>query len=184
MACAVQTRPAGHTRAGRNISRTLQTVGVHLIRYGLVLVVAWIGAMKFTAYEANGIQPLVANSPFMGWVYHVVSVQAVSNVLGLAEIAIATMIALRPLAATVAAVGSGAAVVMFLTTLSFLVSTPGWEPSLGGFPALAVVPGQFLLKDVVLLGAALWSLSAALHQREHGRWHPREHTNLHQKETS
>jgi len=38
------------------------------MRYGLVLVVAWIGAMKFTAYEANGIQPLVANSPFMGWV--------------------------------------------------------------------------------------------------------------------
>ena len=51
---------------------------------------------------------------------------------------------------------------MFLTTLSFLFSTPGWEPSLGGFPALSVVPGQFLLKDVVLLGAAVWSLGAAL----------------------
>ena len=169
MACAVQTRPAGHPLAGRNISRTLQTVGVHLIRYGLVLVVAWIGAMKFTAYEANGIQPLVANSPFMGWVYHVLRVQAFSNVLGCVEIAIAMMIALRPLAAAVAAIGSGAAVVMFLTTLSFLVSTPGWEPSLGGFPALAVVPGQFLVKDVVLLGAALWSLGEALQQSEYGR---------------
>ena len=54
------------------------------------------------------------------------------------------------------------AVIMFLTTLSFLFSTPGWEPSLGGFPALSVVPGQFLLKDVVLLGAAVWSLGEAL----------------------
>ena len=51
---------------------------------------------------------------------------------------------------------------MFLTTLSFLFSTPGWEPSLGGFRALSVVPGQFLLKDVVLLGAAVWSLGEAL----------------------
>jgi len=147
----------------------MRTGGVHLMRYGLVLVVAWIGAMKFTAYEANGIQPLVANSPVMGWVYHVFSIQAFSNVLGVVELAIALMIALRPLSAAVAAVGSAAAVVMFLTTLSFLVSTPGWEPSLGGFPALAVVPGQFLLKDVVLLGAALWSLGEALQGIERRR---------------
>jgi uncharacterized membrane protein YkgB len=58
---------------------------------------------------------------------------------------------------------------MFLTTLSFLVSTPGWEPSLGGFPALSVAPGQFLLKVVVLLGAALWSLGEALQGIAHGR---------------
>ena len=172
MADAVKTTPAGYMTPHRNLSNTLQMAGVHLMRYGLVLVVAWIGAMKFTAYEANGIQPLVANSPFMGWVYHVLSVQAFSNVLGVVELAVAIMIALRPLSATVAAVGSGAAVVMFLTTLSFLVSTPGWESSLGGFPALAVVPGQFLLKDVVLLGAALWSLGEALEGIERGRESP------------
>ena len=169
MACAVKATPASHTVPRSKTSTPIQTIGVHLIRYGLVLVVAWIGAMKFTAYEANGIQPLVANSPFMGWVYHVVSIQALSNILGLVEIAIAMMIALRPLSAAMAAIGSGAAVVMFLTTLSFLVSTPGWEPSLGGFPALSVVPGQFLVKDLVLLGAALWSLGEALQQLQRGR---------------
>ena len=172
MADAVKTTPAGHTVPGRTLSSTIRTVGVHLMRYGLVLVwlLAWIGAMKFTAYEANGIQPRVgAYSPFMGWVYHVLSIQAFSNVLGVVELAIALTIALRPLSAAVAAVGSGAAVVMFLTTLSFLVSTPGWEPSLGGFPGLSVVPGQFLLKDVVLLGAALWSLGEALQGIERGR---------------
>ena len=45
---------------------TREAVGEAILRYGLVLVVAWIGAMKFTAYEAAGIQPLVANSPLMG----------------------------------------------------------------------------------------------------------------------
>ncbi len=52
------------------------------------------------------------------------------------------------------------AVGMFSTTLSFLLTTPGvWEASAGGFPALSVVPGQFLIKDVVLLGASLWMFS-------------------------
>jgi reactive chlorine resistance protein C len=129
-------------------------------RYGLVLVIFWIGAMKFTSYEANGIQPLVANSPLMGWLYRILSVQGFSDLLGVVEIAIAVMIGLRWLFPQVAAIGS--VLVMFLTTLSFLFSTPGWEPSLGGFPALAVVPGQFLLKDIVLLGASIWSLGESL----------------------
>ncbi len=139
----------------------LEAAGYLILRYGIVLVVAWIGAMKFTAVEASAIQPLVANSPFMGWMYRIPSVRRFSDLLGTVEIVIAVMIALRPWSAWIAALGSAAAVLMFVTTLSFLFSTPGWEPSLG-FPALSVVPGQFLLKDVVLLGAAVWSLSEAL----------------------
>ena len=120
----------------------LEAVGQAIVGYGLVLVVGWIGAMKFTAYEAAGIQPLVANSPLMSWMYGFLSVRAFSNLLGAVEVAVAVMIALRPVSSRIAAVGSGMAVMMFLTTLSFLVSTPGWEPSLGGFPALSVVPGS------------------------------------------
>jgi reactive chlorine resistance protein C len=75
------------------------------------------------------------------------------------------MIALRPVSTGIAAVGSGLAVLMFLTTLSFLFSTPGWEASLSGFPALSALPGQFLVKDVVLLGASIWSLGEALNAR-------------------
>jgi uncharacterized membrane protein YkgB len=140
----------------------LEAAGQLILRYGLVLVVAWIGAMKFTTYEAAGIQPLVANSPFMGWMYGFLSVRLFSDLLGIVEIAIAVMIAVRPWSARVAALGGAMAVMMFLTTLSFLFSTPGWEPTLGGFPALSAMPGQFLLKDVVLLGAAVWSLGEAL----------------------
>ena len=140
----------------------LETVGHHILRYGLVLVLMWIGAMKFTMYEATGIHPLVAHSPVMAWVYEIFSAQAFSALLGVTEIAFAVMIALRPVSALVAAVGSALAAGMCLVTLSFLPSTPGWEPTAGGFPALSVVPGQFLLKDVVLLGAAVWSLGEAL----------------------
>jgi reactive chlorine resistance protein C len=117
--------------------------------------------MKFTEYEAKGIQPLVAHSPLMSWMYGFLTIRAFSIALGVVEVAIAILIGLRHWSAKASAVGSGGALLMFLTTLSFLFSTPGWEPSLGGFPSLSALPGQFLLKDVVLLGAAIWSLGEA-----------------------
>ena len=138
-----------------------EKLGAFLIRYGLVLVLGWIGAMKFTAYEAEGIKTLVETSPFMSWMYRVFSVQATSNVIGVAELIAAVLIAIRPLSAKRSAIGSVVAVFTFLTTLTFLFSLPGWEKSLGGFPALSG-SGGFLLKDIVLLGAALFTLGDSL----------------------
>lgn len=141
-------------------AKNLETLGLLTLRYGLVLILFWIGAMKFTAFEAEGIRPLIEGSPFISWLYRVFDLQAVSNLLGSAEITIGVMIASRRYSAKLAAVGSAFAVLMFLTTFSFLFSLPGWEPSLGGFPALSSA-GGFLLKDICLLGTALWSLGEA-----------------------
>ena len=141
---------------------TIEAVGRHSVRYGLVVVLLWIGAMKFTAYEAEGISGLVSNSPLMAWAYGILSVRQLAVVIGITELLIAGMIALRPISPRLSAVGSVLAVGMFLTTLSFLFSTPGViEPSLG-FPALSVMPGQMLIKDLVLLGAAIWTTGEAL----------------------
>src|SRR4051794_3809179 len=144
------------------ISSRVEAAGRTLARYGLVVVVAWVGLMKFTVYEAEGIRPFVANSLLMSWVYGLMSVQGFSAMLGVVEVTTALLIAARPFSPRVSALGSALAVGMFLTTLSFLVTTPGvWEPSLGGFPALSAVPGQFLLKDLALLGISLWTLGEA-----------------------
>jgi uncharacterized membrane protein YkgB len=152
------------------LSEKLQALGIFMTRYGLAVVFAWIGAMKFSAYEANGIQPLVANSPLMSWLYNIFSVQAFSNWLGVLEIAIAVMIAARPISTRISAAGSALAAMLFLGTLSFMLSTPPvWEASLGGFPALSVAPGQFLLKDLALLGASIWTLGEALTGMRHER---------------
>jgi uncharacterized membrane protein YkgB len=146
----------------RAMSSPVEAVGRELARYGLVVVVAWIGLMKFTAYEAEGIRPFVANSPLMSWVYGLMSVRGFSALLGIVEVAIAIPIAARPFSPRASALGSTLAVGMFLTTLSFLVTTPGvWESSAGGFPALSLIPGQFLIKDLPLLGISLWSLGEA-----------------------
>lgn len=138
-----------------------QAFGSRVLRYGLALVILWIGMMKFTNYEAVGIQPLVATSPLMGWIYSALSVQQFSTSLGVVEIAIALLIGLRPWFPWASAIGSAGAVFMFVTTLSFLFSAPGWESSLGGFPALSASVGQFLIKDLVLLGAAIWTYGEA-----------------------
>src|SRR5262245_19135318 len=80
----------------QQLSDKLKAFGTHTTRYGLVVVLLWIGGMRFTAYEAEGIQPLVANSPFMGWVYGLMSITAFSALLGVIEIAVGLLIALRP----------------------------------------------------------------------------------------
>ena len=137
-------------------------VGDFAVRYALVFVIAWIGALKFTTYEANSIQPLVASSPLMSWVYDIVSVTTFSAMLGIVELAAAALIAVKPWAPRASIVGSGMAIGMFVVTLSFMLTTPGvMAPEAGGFPVLSLV-GNFLVKDVVLLAVALWTLGDAV----------------------
>ena len=80
------------------MSSRVEAVGRELARYGLVVVVAWIGLMKFTEYEAEGISRYVANSPLMSWVYGFMSHRGFSAMLGLVELTIAILIAAPVLA--------------------------------------------------------------------------------------
>ena len=155
------TQPAA--AAAGTAEHPVATAGRWWVRYALVVVIAWIGALKFSTYEATAIQPLIAHSPIFSWVYHVVSVRAFAAGNGIFEIAAALLIAIRPLAPRLSALGSAAAVLLFVSTLSFLFTTPGVTvASAGGFPVLSVLPGQFLLKDLVLIGASLWTLGDSL----------------------
>ncbi|WP_287285595.1 DUF417 family protein [Mesorhizobium sp.] len=54
------------------------------------------------------------------------------------------------------------AALIFLVTRSIMVALPIWEPTLG-FPALGPA-GQFLIKDVALLGIALVILGERLNR--------------------
>ena len=140
----------------------IEWLGGGFLRYGLTVAIGWIAAMKATDYEAKGIEPLIAHSPLLHWGYSVWTVDHFTMIIGAIEMTIAILIALRRWFPIASAVGSAGAVVMFLTTLSFIITTPGWEPSLGGFPALSGDVGEFLIKDLVLLGAALWTLADSL----------------------
>jgi reactive chlorine resistance protein C len=143
-----------------NSMTSLERLGIHVSRYGLVITLLLIGVLKFTTGEAQGIQPLVANSPLMFWLYRILSLQGVSNLIGVTEIVVALLIALRPWSARLSFIGSIGATVTFVLTVSFLISTPGAFQFSHGFPLLGDA-GQFLIKDVVLLGASIWTAAEA-----------------------
>lgn len=140
----------------------VSSVGNFVTRYGLAGVIGWIGMCKFYTYEAHNIQPLVANSPFMGWMYQLLSVDNFSLMLGVVEIATALLLIVKPWFPAISLLGSLLAILLFVGTLSFLFTTPGvGEASAGGFPLLSMT-GQFLVKDIVLLGAAIFTLADAM----------------------
>jgi uncharacterized membrane protein YkgB len=134
----------------------IHAVGLALLRYGLAFLLVVIGSYKFFAFEAEGIRPLVSSSPLLAWLYDVFGVREAAALVGTFEIVVGVLISTRQWSPRVSGYASLGASSMFLVTLSFLVTTPGALAPASPFH-------QFLLKDVVLLGAALVTAAEALH---------------------
>lgn len=133
-------------------ARPFELASGAILRYGLVLFLVLFGLAKFTEAEAVTIQPWVANSPFLGWLYALTSVQGGSNVIGVIELIVAALLAVRPWWPRASVIGSLGATITFAITLSFLFTTPDLSPAWSGF----------LMKDLVLMGAALWTAADSL----------------------
>jgi uncharacterized membrane protein YkgB len=121
---------------------------------GLILVLGWIGAMKFTIPEADGIEPLIKSSPVFNWWLPVYfdKLQA-SYFIGVVELITVVCLSGYWWNRKAFLFGLFLAAGTFAVTLSFMVSyTPTWNASLGGFPYLSSA-GHFLLKDLPLLAA-------------------------------
>lgn len=179
---------AGTAQRIYTVAASLDGVGMNLLRLGLIVVLVWIGGLKFAKYEADGIVPLVANSPAMSFFYHHPAPEyrqymnkegefnpahrrwhetngtyPLSYGLGIVIVSIGILIALHPIYPQLAAVGSFLLVLMSCTTLSFLVTTPeAWVPALGdsthGFPYLSGA-GRLIIKDAIMLGAAVATMA-------------------------
>ena len=115
-----QARPRTDSGA---INSAIAVVAGLLARYGLALVIGWIGALKFTSYEANGIQPLMANSPLMSWLYNIFTVNTFSALLGVVEITTAVLLCVKPWWPRISMVGSVMAIGLFLGSFS---PHPAW----------------------------------------------------------
>lgn len=172
------------------VAARLDRIGMGMLRLGLVVVLVWIGGLKFADYEADGIVPFVANSPLMSYLYHFPAPEyrhymnkegevipahhqwnvengtyPVSRGLGIVIVLIAVLIASYPIVPQVSAVGSFLLILMACTTLSFLVTTPeAWVPAVGsathGFPYLSGA-GRLVVKDSIMLGAAVATMADA-----------------------
>ncbi|CAM3210023.1 DUF417 domain-containing protein [Vibrio ordalii] len=119
--------------------------------FGVSLVLAWIGIYKFTPTEAKLIQPLVENHFAMGWLYNFISVQAVSNIIGATEIVVAIGLIVGIKNTKIAYLSGIAAAIIFVTTLSFLLTTPStWKVSDG-----VLITNFFLVKDILFLAISV-----------------------------
>ena len=165
-----------------------QKLGINLIRIAILIIFIWIGGLKFWNYEAEGIVPFVANSPFMSFFYTKTAPEykeyklkegekndvkqmwhkenntyGFSRGLGILIMSIGMLVFLGIFFPKVGLVGALLAIVMTLGTLSFLVTTPEvWVPDLGsgehGFPLLTGA-GRLVIKDTAILAGALVLLS-------------------------
>ena len=134
-----------------------------LLRWALVVIFLWFGGMKFTAYEAEGIAPFIAHSPLMSWLHILFGIRGASYVIGVLELSTAAALIAGAINPVFSALGAAMSTITYLITITFFISTPGVaEPTSGGFPAISAAPGQFLLKDLVLLAASLCLLSASV----------------------
>ena len=165
----------------------LDRVGIAVTRIGLIVVLVWIGGLKVARYEADGIVPFVAKSPFMSFFYaHPKEYAQHKNpegalvpanrawhesnhtypfAIGLGSVIVlyGVMLGLHPWFPRIAALGSFLVFVMSFVTLSFLVTTPEcWVPNLGdsthGFPYLSGA-GRLVIKDAIMMGAALVTMA-------------------------
>lgn len=112
--------------------------------FPVVLVLLWIGGMKFTAIEAQGIEDLVRSSPLMWWMYSIWSVQTTSNIIGVYDLVAVSLLILslqfkRLVLPSIAMAGA-----VMLTTQTFLFT---WPAALSS-DTLLTAGGQFLIKDV------------------------------------
>lgn len=166
----------------------LRGFGIKFIRVAILVVFVWIGGLKYFHYEADGIVPFVANSPFMSFFYakgapeykehrnaegafipenrawHEANrTYTFSYGLGVLIVSIGILVFLGLFFPKVGLVGDTLAIIMTIGTLSFLITTPEvWVPNLGsgeyGFPLLSGA-GRLVIKDIVILAGAVVLLS-------------------------
>ena len=112
-------------------------------------------------YEAQGIAPLVSESPFMSWLYDIFSVYTFSVLLGVFEIAAAVLDRRQAVVAQGVDLGSVLAIAAVRRDDQLPVHHPGvFDES--RVASRAVADGGFLMKDIALLGISLWTLADAL----------------------
>ena len=134
-------------------------LSVLVVRWLLAALLAFVGALAFTGTLAEAMQPLVAASPILSWLYGPFSAADVARILGGVELGAALLLVLGSFSAALGLAGSLAAVASFAVSLSFLATTPGCFVTLATFPLpVPTLLGAFLLKEIFPFLAAVWSV--------------------------
>lgn len=129
---------------------------------GMIVMLFWAGSFKMTRPGAEGIIPLVSNSPLIWWHFKVFGPYVGSDLIGVTEWIYAVLIIVGYFRPKAGIAGGLIGVVMFFTTSSMIMTTPGAIISVPGIHGMRYMSnlGLFLFKDVIALGASLYLISS------------------------
>jgi uncharacterized membrane protein YkgB len=130
-----------------------------VLSIGMSVMLLWAGAYKMTAPGAEGIIPLVLNSPLISWHFKLFGPYIGSDLIGTTEVVAALLILTGYFKPAAGIIGGLIATVMFFTTSTMLLSTPSTTVIVHGVTYMNFL-GLFLYKDVISLGASLLLISA------------------------
>ncbi|WP_263354750.1 DUF417 family protein [Acidicapsa acidisoli] len=122
---------------------------------GMIVMLLWAGSYKMTASGAEGIIPLVSNSPLISWHFKLFGPYIGSDLIGITEIAGALLIAAGYFRPKAGVVGGLITTVMFFTTSTMVMTTPGAIISVHGIRYMSFL-GLFLYKDLISLGVSFY----------------------------
>jgi uncharacterized membrane protein YkgB len=138
-------------------------IGTHNIPFlvssiGMIVMLLWAGSYKMTAPGAEGIIPLVTNSPLISWHFKVFGPYLGSDLIGLTEWTAAMFLLLGYKWPKAGILGGSVATGMFFTTSTMLLTTPDALTAVHGMKYMSFL-GLFLYKDIISLGVSLYLIA-------------------------
>ena len=133
---------------------------------GMIVMLLWAGSYKMTAPGAEGIIPLVTHSPLASWHFKLFGPYIGSDIIGLTETTAAVLIAAGYFRPKAGIIGGLITTVMFFTTSTMLLTTPGTTVAVHGMKYMSFL-GLFLYKDVISLGVSLYLIGYFGHKASH-----------------
>ena len=135
--------------------KLFEGMATFLLRYGLAIVLIWLGVTKLRSSEQESIRHLIENSALLTWMFRYVATSVVVSIIAYGQIVCGVMIGLKNLSDKAAFWGSVIIVIGCIVSVSFIfTSDMVWHPSFR-FPDLSKA-GQSIIKDLILLAAASW----------------------------
>jgi uncharacterized membrane protein YkgB len=124
----------------------------------MIVMLLWAGSYKMTASGAQGIIPLVSNSPLISWHFALFGPYVGSDIIGITEIIAAILIFTGCFKPKAGILGGLIARLMFFITSTMVITTPGSTVSVHGMRYMSFL-GLFFFKDVISLGVSFYLIS-------------------------
>ncbi|MCS3869339.1 putative membrane protein YkgB [Chryseobacterium ginsenosidimutans] len=129
-----------------------------VISIGMIVMLLWAGSYKMTIPGADGIVPLVTNSPLISWHFKLLGTYVGSDFIGLTEVIAAILIIIGFFKPQIGIIGGAIGIIMFFTTSTMLITTPDSLVDVNGVKYMSFL-GLFLYKDIIGLGASLFLIT-------------------------